>query len=53
MASMALAAVGTYKVGGVIPAGALFRGSVRIGAMRRARGRGTEVSNENPLRVIQ
>ena len=52
MASMALAAVGTYKVGGFIPAGALFRGSVKIGAMRRAM-RGERVVNENPLRVIQ
>lgn len=52
MASMALAAVGTYKVGGIIPAGALFRGSVRIGAMRRAL-RSAPVLDENPLRVIQ
>lgn len=35
MASMALAAVGSYKVGGLIPAGALFRQSVRFGAVRR------------------
>ena len=35
MASMALAAVGTYKLGGLIPVGALFRGSVRLGELRR------------------
>lgn len=53
MASMALAAVGTYKVGGIIPAGALFRGSVKIGAMRRAMRGEPELMDENPLRVIQ
>ncbi len=46
MASMALAAVGAYKVGGLIPAGALFRGSVKIGAMRRAM-RDQPAVNEN------
>lgn len=52
MASMALAAVGTYKVGGVIPAGALFRGSVKIGAMRRAMTQ-PQAAQQDPLRVIQ
>lgn len=51
MASMALAAVGTYKVGGLIPAGALFRGSVRLGALRRT-AVPFAASEENPLRVL-
>ena len=33
---MALAAVRTYQVGGFMPAGAQFRGAVKIGAMRWA-----------------
>ena len=49
---MALAAVGTYKVGGIIPAGALFRGSVKIGAMRRAMT-APQAAQQDPLRVIQ
>lgn len=33
MASMALAAVGSYKVGGLIPASALYRASSKIGSL--------------------
>jgi MoaA/NifB/PqqE/SkfB family radical SAM enzyme len=33
IASMGLAAVGKYKVGGLIPAGAIFRASARIGSV--------------------
>ncbi|MBY0375825.1 MAG: radical SAM protein [Bryobacteraceae bacterium] len=33
IASMGLAAVGNHKLGGVIPVGAIFRASVKIGAM--------------------
>lgn len=52
MASMALAAVGTYKVGGLIPAGALFRGSVKLGALRRPVGL-PEIPGQDPLRVLR
>jgi len=35
LASMGLAAIGTHKLGGLIPVGLLFRGSVKLGALRR------------------
>ena len=39
IASMGLAAVGAHKLGGVLPVGAIFRASVRIGKLRgRANG---------------
>jgi len=37
VASMGLAAVGSYKLGGVIPVGSIFRQSARIGAAVRTR----------------
>jgi MoaA/NifB/PqqE/SkfB family radical SAM enzyme len=52
MASMALAAVGAYKVGGIIPAGALFRGSVKLGALRRP-ARLPEAPGQGELRVLR
>jgi MoaA/NifB/PqqE/SkfB family radical SAM enzyme len=52
MASMALAAVGTYKVGGIIPVGSLFRGSVKLGALRRP-VRVPEAPGQGELRVIR
>lgn len=35
MASMGLAAIGAYRLGGLIPVGAVFNASVRFGRMRR------------------
>jgi MoaA/NifB/PqqE/SkfB family radical SAM enzyme len=37
VASMGLAAVAAHKLGGIIPVGAIFKGSVRIGQMRSKR----------------
>ena len=37
VASMGLAAIGEHKLGGVIPVGAIFKASVRIGQIGRAR----------------
>jgi sulfatase maturation enzyme AslB (radical SAM superfamily) len=37
IASMGLAAVGAYKLGGIIPVGAVFEASVRIGKVRSRR----------------
>jgi len=37
IASMGLAAVGTYKLGGGIPVGAIFRASAKIGSAVRSR----------------
>jgi sulfatase maturation enzyme AslB (radical SAM superfamily) len=61
IASMGLAAVAAYKLGGVIPVGAIFRASTRIGQMRAGRtrtdrmraGRSPAPSPvEEPLRVL-
>ncbi len=51
IASMGLAAVGAYKLGGLIPVGAIFKASVRIG---RARAKPSVVSPAatEPLRVL-
>ena len=40
IASMGMAAVGHYKLGGIIPLGSIFKASVKVGQMR-ARGRRT------------
>jgi MoaA/NifB/PqqE/SkfB family radical SAM enzyme len=37
IASMGLAAVAAYKIGGVIPVGAIFKASIKIGQMRSRR----------------
>jgi hypothetical protein len=36
MASVGLDALGRHKLGGVIPVGAIFRGSLKVGAAVRA-----------------
>ena len=61
IASMGLAAVADHKLGGVIPVGALFRASIKIGRMRAKRaaaGLGTPRSprptaGTKDLRVLQ
>jgi sulfatase maturation enzyme AslB (radical SAM superfamily) len=42
IASMGLAAVGAHKLGGLIPVGAIFRASAKIGRLRAARMRPVE-----------
>jgi hypothetical protein len=56
MASMGLAAVGAYKIAGVIPVGGIFKASHKIGQMRaRARGRKSapKPPAQNPLPILQ
>jgi MoaA/NifB/PqqE/SkfB family radical SAM enzyme len=48
VASMALAAVAAHRLGGIIPVGALFKASLRIGKMFAP----VESGVENPLRVL-
>lgn len=51
VASMGLAAVAAHKLGGIIPVGAIFKASVKVG---RARSKRTvRRAAEEPLRVIQ
>jgi sulfatase maturation enzyme AslB (radical SAM superfamily) len=51
IASMGLAAVAAHKLGGLIPVGAIFKASVRIG---RARARAAAPAPlEEPLRILQ
>ena len=52
IASMGLAAVAAHKIGGVIPVGAIFRASVRIG-QKRAAEMAEPVAAEPELRVLQ
>jgi MoaA/NifB/PqqE/SkfB family radical SAM enzyme len=56
VASMGLAAVGAYKLGGVIPVGGIFKASHKIGQLR-ARARGKKSSPkppaQNPLPILQ
>ncbi len=51
IASMGLAAVAAHKLGGIIPVGAIFRASVRIGQARAKRNE-TPPAVEAPLRVL-
>ena len=54
IASMGLAAVAAHKLGGIIPVGAIFKASVRIGQIGRARSERTAHSPavEEGLRVL-
>lgn len=51
MASMGLAAVAEHKLGGVIPVGAIFKASVKIGQLR-ARRSAPRPTGEEQLRVV-
>lgn len=51
IASMALAAVAAHRLGGVIPVGALFKASIRIGEARKKRPE--PVPAEDGLRILQ
>jgi hypothetical protein len=55
IASMGLAAVGAYKLGGIVPVGGIFKASNRIGR-RRARTRFKAAAknlHKNPLQILQ
>jgi len=49
IASMGLAAVAAHRLGGIIPVGAIFRASIKIG---RARAKREPPPVEAPLRVL-
>jgi hypothetical protein len=51
IASMGLSAVAAHKLGGIIPVGAIFKASVKIGQMRAKRTVTAESGRE--LRVLQ
>ncbi|HEY3743473.1 MAG TPA: radical SAM protein [Bryobacteraceae bacterium] len=54
IASMGLAAIADHKLGGVIPVGALFRASIKIGKMRSKRVAAGPLTPEGKgLRVLQ
>ncbi len=50
-ASMGLAAVAAHRLGGVLPVGLIFKGSIRIGQVRAKRA-ATEPSVEEQLRIL-
>jgi hypothetical protein len=54
VASMGLAAIAAHKLGGVIPVGAIFKASVRIGEIGQAKSKKTAQpkSVEKVLRVL-
>ncbi len=51
IASMALAAVGAHKLGGLIPVGAIFEASIRFGEARKKRSEPAPA--ESGLRILQ
>ena len=51
VASMGLAAVAAHKLGGVVPVGAIFKASVKIGQFRAQRS-ATLPALEEPLRIL-
>ena len=55
VASMGMAAIGAHKLGGIIPIGAIFKASVRIGQIGRARSEPTAAppAVEEALRVLR
>ena len=52
IASMGLAAVAAHKLGGIIPVGAIFKASVKIGQARTKRIPAPPASVEDQLRVL-
>jgi MoaA/NifB/PqqE/SkfB family radical SAM enzyme len=54
VASMALASIAAYKLGGILPVGAIFKASVKIGQSRaRYRGKSAGSSKSNPLKILE
>ena len=51
IASMGLAAVAAHKLGGVIPVGAIFRASIKIGRLQTERSKPLS-KVEEPLRIL-
>ncbi len=51
IASMGLAAVAAHKLGGLIPVGAIFKASIKIGRLR-AKKSGPVPVVEEPLRIL-
>jgi MoaA/NifB/PqqE/SkfB family radical SAM enzyme len=52
IASMGLAAVAAHKLGGIIPVGAIFKASIRIG-QGRANARRRKLPPKNALQILQ
>jgi MoaA/NifB/PqqE/SkfB family radical SAM enzyme len=52
IASMGLAAVAAHKLGGIIPVGAIFKASIRIGQMRAERQVAPPAARDKQLRVL-
>lgn len=52
IASMGLAAVGAHKLGGLIPVGAIFKTSIKIGQLRSRRAAEPPAPPDNALRVL-
>jgi sulfatase maturation enzyme AslB (radical SAM superfamily) len=50
VASMGLAAIAAHKLGGILPVGAIFKASIKIGEVRNKRNAPQQV--EEPLRVL-
>ena len=53
IASMGLSAVAAHKLGGVIPVGAIFRTSVKIGTVVGGKKKRTPTVREEPLKILQ
>jgi hypothetical protein len=53
IASMGLAAIAAHRIGGIIPVGALFRASLRIGGQSLETAVGELPTVQNELRVLQ
>jgi hypothetical protein len=52
VASMGLAAVAAHKLGGIIPVGAIFKASIKVGRMAAKRSAAVPES-KNQFRVLQ
>jgi sulfatase maturation enzyme AslB (radical SAM superfamily) len=52
IASMGLAAVAAHRLAGIIPVGAIFRASIKVGRMRTKADTGPTHS-ENPFRIVK
>ncbi len=53
IASMGLAAVAAHKLGGIIPVGAIFKASVRIGRARAKRQSTLATAGNEPLHILR
>lgn len=54
IASMGLAAIAEYKLGGLVPVGSIFKASIKIGQkVAKVSGRPAPVTKEDPFHVLQ